>query len=301
MGNLKLGSSCSKCGLSSSSTCCCQLKSKEDRRKPSPYPYFWRKVQNNPFVKSNRLPRRKLNGTFEILQPSKLKFIVGPSTGLESNVVDDCDPCATNNEPHSGSSLLNGAAESDVPPCLSVHSSPMRQVSGGGEVNSEELTLSMPDFTSLSLRGGNDGSNNGCGSKTSMGTANQGPPAVELSGALLNFKLDSSGRARCGGRNPKWKSRIRGTFKQRILPPIIEDAESDYESCCNSSAQPAPPNSPNLNCSQQALMESSGNRWTPESSADPIDDVTIDELASYLDVFVYIPKKMSPMAEMMYT
>jgi hypothetical protein len=30
------------------------------------------------------------------------------------------------------------------------------------------------------------------------------------------------------------------------------------------------------------------------------DDVTIDELASYFDVFVHIPKKMSHMAEMMY-
>lgn len=43
-------------------------------------------------------------------------------------------------------------------------------------------------------------------------------------------------------------------------------------------------------CSQQALMS------TPTAC----DDVTIDELASYFDVFVHIPKKMSHMAEMMY-
>lgn len=42
-------------------------------------------------------------------------------------------------------------------------------------------------------------------------------------------------------------------------------------------------------CSQQA-----GN------SAAACDDVTIDELASYFDTFVHIPKKMSSMAEMMY-
>lgn len=35
----------------------------------------------------------------------------------------------------------------------------------------------------------------------------------------------------------------------------------------------------------------------PDSTSD---DVTIDELASYFDTFVYIPKKMSTMAEMMY-
>ena len=38
-------------------------------------------------------------------------------------------------------------------------------------------------------------------------------------------------------------------------------------------------------CSQQALM----------------DDMTVDELAGYLEDFVHIPKKMSSMAEMMYT
>jgi len=43
-------------------------------------------------------------------------------------------------------------------------------------------------------------------------------------------------------------------------------------------------------CSQQARMTASGS----------CDDVTIDELASYFDVFVHIPKKMSHMAEMMY-
>lgn len=43
-------------------------------------------------------------------------------------------------------------------------------------------------------------------------------------------------------------------------------------------------------CSQQARMTASSS----------CDDVTIDELASYFDVFVHIPKKMSHMAEMMY-
>ena len=41
-------------------------------------------------------------------------------------------------------------------------------------------------------------------------------------------------------------------------------------------------------CSQQALM-------------DPVGDWTVDELACYFDEFVHIPKKMSLMAEMMYT
>lgn len=45
----------------------------------------------------------------------------------------------------------------------------------------------------------------------------------------------------------------------------------------------------NSSCSQQARM-----------SASPPCDITIDELASYFETFVHIPKKMSSMAEMMY-
>lgn len=45
-------------------------------------------------------------------------------------------------------------------------------------------------------------------------------------------------------------------------------------------------------CSVQARMESS----VPPDC----DDTSIDELASYFDLFVHIPKKMSSMAEMMY-
>ncbi|KAH7975462.1 uncharacterized protein LOC119372516 [Rhipicephalus sanguineus] len=45
------------------------------------------------------------------------------------------------------------------------------------------------------------------------------------------------------------------------------------------------PPGPDLTCSQQARM----------------DDTTVDELAGYFDNLVYIPRKMSVMAEMMYT
>ncbi|KAF8777817.1 oxidative stress-responsive serine-rich protein 1-like [Argiope bruennichi] len=40
---------------------------------------------------------------------------------------------------------------------------------------------------------------------------------------------------------------------------------------------------------------------TEETAQDHSDDITVDELAGYFDNFVYIPKKMSHMAEMMYT
>ena len=53
---------------------------------------------------------------------------------------------------------------------------------------------------------------------------------------------------------------------------------------CVSDRQRTPPDAVRT-CSQQALM----------------DDMTVDELAGYLEDFVHLPKKMSSMAEMMYT
>lgn len=49
-------------------------------------------------------------------------------------------------------------------------------------------------------------------------------------------------------------------------------------------------NNPSTSCSQQARINASTSNC----------DVTIDELASYFETFVHIPKKMSSMAEMMY-
>ncbi|KAG8229236.1 hypothetical protein J437_LFUL007922 [Ladona fulva] len=49
--------------------------------------------------------------------------------------------------------------------------------------------------------------------------------------------------------------------------------------------------SQSTSCSQQARMSPSA----------PLSDITINELAGYFDTFVHIPKKMSQMAEMMYT
>jgi hypothetical protein len=67
------------------------------------------------------------------------------------------------------------------------------------------------------------------------------------------------------------------------LPTILEENLCSSTSTNNTAS---PPQSTSMSCSQQS---------------EQVDDVTIDELASYLDLFVYIPKKMSAQAEMMYT
>ncbi|KAK3908008.1 Oxidative stress-responsive serine-rich protein 1 [Frankliniella fusca] len=55
-----------------------------------------------------------------------------------------------------------------------------------------------------------------------------------------------------------------------------------------------PPSGQSTSCSQQARMVGTSHVSTGN------DDVTIDELASYFDLFVHIPRKMSHMAENMY-
>ncbi|XP_055845566.1 uncharacterized protein LOC129911718 [Episyrphus balteatus] len=65
-------------------------------------------------------------------------------------------------------------------------------------------------------------------------------------------------------------------------------------------------NNASTSCSQQARINAStvatGNHSSGVVGAGPTSpcDVTIDELASYFETFVHIPKKMSSMAEMMY-
>lgn len=64
----------------------------------------------------------------------------------------------------------------------------------------------------------------------------------------------------------------------------VRQAESD-----SGSVQRVENSNASSSCSHQARM-----------SVSPPCDVTIDELASYFETFVHIPKKMSSMAEMMY-
>ena len=70
----------------------------------------------------------------------------------------------------------------------------------------------------------------------------------------------------------------------------LKDLEAGLADCMASSSAGSSPTKPEYNrqvtCSQEALR---------------LDDFTVDELAGYFEDFVYIPKKMSSMAEMMYT
>lgn len=133
------------------------------------------------------------------------------------------------------------------------------------------------------------------------------PNFAQLSLKEPSFSFKSSNRQPDRRRRRRHRSgrMMRLSLKDlhSVLPSIPEEANeqsaaSEGQSSSSNGADGSqrnangnfqnPDGSPS-SCSQQALMESMN------------DDITINELASYLDEFVYIPKNMSPMAEMMYT
>lgn len=82
--------------------------------------------------------------------------------------------------------------------------------------------------------------------------------------------------------------------KSFIQPPLLGNSITNTSSLQQRSSNNVSPEHTRCSttCSQQA-----GNSVSASAACD---DVTIDELASYFDTFVHIPKKMSSMAEMMY-
>lgn len=78
-----------------------------------------------------------------------------------------------------------------------------------------------------------------------------------------------------------------------------EDRVSTLTTSAVAAAAAAAAAAASSSCSQQALLNQT-TVTTAAATAGTECDVTIDELASYFETFVHIPKKMSSMAEMMY-
>jgi len=194
----------------------------------------------------------------------------------------------------SGSGILAPSALKFIVAADSQVTSSQRQVEDSSAANQAPVTnsklfatkllSSLPNFSTLSLKEADQ-----------LNSQSQRHNSSPQSFACRR-------RSRYAVNSLQWRKMKRSLKDLRsALPTIPEDSDSEQLAGSSGTNANVDPQSTQINggvqncdgspssCSQQALMETMN------------DDITINELASYLEEYVYIPKKMSPMAEMMYT
>lgn len=124
---------------------------------------------------------------------------------------------------------------------------------------------------------------------------------------LNNAKVGKKRREKLFGQCSKAKDRdfktVVDAYQQLSLESSDSNASDNYTSESFLTARLQSSGGPMLNVASRTDNSSAvGNSCSHQARMNltPPCDVTIDELASYFETFVHIPKKMSSMAEMMY-
>ena len=278
--------------------CSCQPSSgrgaaKAWKKNRTEFPYFWRQGLSNP-IKDHKasMSVSKRKRSYELIQPSRLQFVLeGQSQGWKGSI--------GRGRPASLSLSLK-SLHTHLVPGIASPSSSQESLSPSSSAG----LIPDLDFNRLSIEGS-------LKDRLAILSPSRDPLLSLTPGILIQRKTRP-----WKSRVLKWKSRLNCSLRAEGTPtlaPIVEDEEEGLLSPSISRLHLRPPllqsqsagggganpltatNPSHASCSQQALMETGSNSGTQ------YDDVTIDELASYMEYGLTIPKEMSSMAEMMYT
>ncbi|KAM9859446.1 oxidative stress-responsive serine-rich protein 1 isoform 2-T2 [Aulostomus maculatus] len=97
----------------------------------------------------------------------------------------------------------------------------------------------------------------------------------------------------CQSHHQRWNSVEVYSFTG--LRHVISECERSLPSCGDA------PRTPNTTATTTPVLASGSPRSCSEQARAYVDDITIEDLSGYMEYYLYIPKKMSHMAEMMYT
>lgn len=157
-----------------------------------------------------------------------------------------------------------GGAGSSPPEGAAVATSARREAGSSGEAAAAPLGSDATDFRALS-------------ELHSQRSAEVPPAACRCS--------EESERCGCRSHGGGWNGVEVYSFTG-LRSTIQEDESRTVNASSSSSSSPLSAGSPR-SCSEQARAY--------------VDDITIEDLSGYMEYYLYIPKKMSHMAEMMYT
>ncbi|GFU45611.1 hypothetical protein NPIL_368301 [Nephila pilipes] len=143
-----------------------------------------------------------------------------------------------------------------------------------------------------------------CCQKTSVTTSKD----RDLSPSSSNSSKTDSCKCRSNSSCAKWLSRKKkkkcSKRKHNLEKPSVSESDLFLQLSLNDIVEAVKQTVHSQDCPVEDTLDhrlAISVQYAEDASQDNSDDTTVDELAGYFDNLVYIPKKMSHMAEMMYT